>query len=116
DRPVRQVVQSDRHVAQHEDIVVQAAVGDGEAVAGGGLPRQAGVAQPERELEGDHASSVVIRRTIETCVLSSSMSSVPRPRSARYPIRYRRRTVRWSGSWPPACAAATGTAGKGTTR
>ena len=48
----------DGHLAEREDLAVELGLRDDEAIAGGGVPPQAGVAQRDREVLRDHASSV----------------------------------------------------------
>src|SRR4051794_17948420 len=48
-------------MAEHEDLVVEVAVGHGEAVAGRRRPVQPGVAEPNGEVERNHLSSVLHR-------------------------------------------------------
>ena len=48
----------DHHVAQHEDLVVEVAVGQDERVTPRRVPDHAGGAQTASELEGEHETSV----------------------------------------------------------
>ena len=52
--PARHVLLLDHHVAQHEDLVVEVTFRDHERVAALGLPGQAGLAERQGELDGQH--------------------------------------------------------------